>query len=259
MSQLQHLVDGPASAPVVVLGPSLGTDAGLFDHQVQALAGRWRVVRYDLPGHGGAPVPAGPCTVAGLADDVAGLLADLGVERFHYAGVSLGGAIGQELAVHHPGRLLSLTVCASAARFPDPGSWLARASTVRAEGTEAMVASRTGTWFTPRLAAERPDEADRLLGMLRATSAEGYARCCEAIAGFDVRADLGRIAVATLVIAGADDPATPVDTVREVADGIPGSSFVVVPDAAHLVNAEQPLAVTEALADHLRRHRPGPA
>jgi 3-oxoadipate enol-lactonase len=95
--------------------------------------------------------------------------------------------------------------------------------------------------------------------MLRATSAEGYAQCCEAIAGFDVRAELGRIAVETLVLAGADDPATPVDTVREVADGIPGSSFVVVPDAAHLVNAEQPVAVTEALAGHLGRQRPDPA
>ena len=259
MSQLQHLVDGPAAAPVLVLGPSLGTDAGLFDRQVAALADRWRIVRYDLPGHGGAPLPPGPCTVASLADEVAALLRGLGVERFHYAGVSLGGAIGLALAISHPGRLLSLTVCASAARFPDPDSWRARASIVRDEGTGAVVESRTGTWFTPRLAAERPDEADRLLTMLRATSAEGYARCCEAVADFDVRADLGRIAVATLVIAGADDPATPVGTVREVADGIPGSSFVVVPDAAHLVNAEQPVPVNEALADHLRAQRPGRA
>ena len=147
-------------------------------------------------------------------------------------------------------------MCASAARFPDPDSWGARAATVRAEGTEAMVASRTGTWFTPRFATERPDQANRLLDMLRSTSAEGYAGCCEALVDFDVRADLGRIEAATLVVAGADDPATPVATVREVADGIPGASFVVVADAAHLVSAEQPGAVNEALATHLGRGAP---
>ncbi len=253
MTQLQHVIDGPVSAPVLVLGPSLGTDVGLFDPQVAALADRWRIVRYDLPGHGGAPVPPGPYSMAGLAADVIAVLDDLGIERFHYAGVSLGGAIGQWLAIHHPERLLSLAVCASAARFPDPDSWRARAATVRAEGTEAMVASRTGTWFTPGFAAERPDQANRLLDMLRSTSAEAYAGCCEALVDFDVRAELGRIEATTLVVAGADDPATPVEIVQAVADGIPGASFLVVPHAAHLLNAEQPGALNEALAAHLGR------
>jgi 3-oxoadipate enol-lactonase len=257
MTQLRHMVDGPPSAPVLVLGPSLGTDTGLFDLQVEAFADQWRVVRYDLPGHGGAPAAPGPYTIAGLAGGVLALLDGLGTERFHYAGVSLGGAIGQWLAIHHPDRLLSLAVCASAARFPDPESWRSRAATVRAEGTDAMVSSRTGTWFTPRFAAERPDEAGRLLDMLRSTAAEGYAGCCEALVDFDVRAELAGIDAPTLVLAGAEDPATPVVTVREVADGIPGASFHVVADAAHLLNAEQPAAVNQALAGHLRRHTGG--
>lgn len=250
---LHHVIDGPADAPVLVLGPSLGTDLHLFDSQVTALADRYRIVRFDLPGHGGSPAPAGPYTITAMAGDVVGLLDRLDVASFHYAGVSIGGAIGQQLAIDHGARLRTLTVCASAARFADPDSWPVRAATVRAEGTEAMLASRPGTWYTHDFAHRKPDEAERLLDMLRATTDEGYAGCCEAIATFDARDRLGAIAVPSLVIAGADDPATPPAMVRVIADGIPGASFVVIPDAAHLVNAEQPDAINAALAKHLKR------
>jgi 3-oxoadipate enol-lactonase len=253
MTDLHHVIDGPDDAPVLVLGPSLGTDLGLFDPQVAALADRYRIVRFDLRGHGGTAAPAGPYTIGDLAGDVIALVDALGIERFHYGGVSIGGAIGQWLGIHHGERLLTLTICASAARFADPESWPARAATARAEGTEPMVASRPGTWFTQDFAREHPAEAERLLDMLRATDREGYAGCCEAVAAFDARPELGRISVPTLVIAGADDPATPVDMVREIAEGVPGAEFVVIPHAAHLVNAEQPEAVTGALAAHLAR------
>lgn len=252
MTDLHHVVDGPADAPVLVLGPSLGTDLGLFDAQVSALADRWRVVRFDLPGHGRSPASPGPYTMAGLADDVLALLDGLSVEQFHYAGVSIGGAIGLQLAIGS-GRLLSLAVCASAARFADPPSWAVRAATVRAEGTEVMVPSRTGTWWVPRFAIDHPQEAGRLLAMLRGTSREGYAGCCEAIGAFDVRSELHRITVPTLALAGAADPATPVEMVQQIADGIPGARFVVVPDAAHLVNAERPADVNRELTAHLER------
>lgn len=251
MTDLHRVVDGPEDAPALLLGPSLGTDLGLFDAQAAALAGPYRVVRFDLRGHGGTPAVPGPYAIGDLAGDVLALADALGIGRFHYAGVSIGGAIGQWLAIHHGERLHTLTVCASAARFADPDSWPARAATVRAQGTEAMVASRPGTWFTHAFARAQPTEAERLLAMLRATTAEGYAGCCEAIGAFDARAELGRIAVPTLVIAGADDPATPPDMVREIADGVGGAEFLVVPDAAHLVNAERPEPVTDALAAHL--------
>jgi 3-oxoadipate enol-lactonase len=242
--RLHTVQDGPPGAPVLVLGPSLGTELGMFDAQTLDLADRFRMVRFDLRGHGRSPVVPGPYTVADMADDVVRLLDELGVDRFSYAGVSLGGAIGQQLAVTAPERLDRLVVMASAARFPDPVSWKERAEKVRAEGTEFLVPSRIGAWVTPEFARSRPEETERLLEMLRRTSREGYAACCETLEAFDVRDRLAAITAPTLVIAGAEDPATPVDTVREIADAIPGARFVVVPHASHLVSAEQPDVVT---------------
>jgi 3-oxoadipate enol-lactonase len=250
-AELHVVEDGPPDAPVVVLGPSLGTDLGLFDAQAHDLADRYRVIRYDLRGHGGSPVVPGPYSVADLADDVVKLLDGLGVDRFAYAGVSLGGAIGLQLAVTVPDRVERLIVMASAARFPDPPSWKARADRVRAEGTDFLVPSRIGAWVTPGFAESHPEETERLLEMLRSTSREGYAACCETIEAFDVRDQLPTITAPTLVIAGADDPATAPDTVRLIADGIPGARFVVVPGASHLVSAEQPEQVTAEIRQFL--------
>jgi 3-oxoadipate enol-lactonase len=250
-AELHVVEDGPPDGPVVVLGPSLGTDLGLFDAQAHELADRYRVIRYDLRGHGGSPVVPGPYSVADLADDVVHLLDGLGIDRFAYAGVSLGGAIGLQLAVTVPDRVERLIVMASAARFPDPPSWKARADRVRSEGTDFLVPSRIGAWVTPGFAESHPEETERLLGMLRSTSREGYAACCETIEAFDVRDQLPTITAPTLVIAGADDPATAPDTVRLIADGIPGARFVVVPSASHLVSAEQPEAVTTEIRQFL--------
>ena len=243
--------DGPSDAPVLVLGPSLGTDLGMFDAQIEDLAQQHRIIRYDLRGHGRSPVVPGPFTVADLAQDVVDLLDDRAIDRFCYAGVSLGGAIGLQLAVSVPDRVERLIVMASAAQFPDPPSWKARADRVRAEGTEFLIPSRIGAWVTPGFAESDPEETERLLAMLRRTSREGYAACCETITDFDVRDRLPGITAPTLVIAGADDPATSPDVVRGIADGIPGARFVVVPQASHLVSAEQPDAVTAEIRQFL--------
>lgn len=250
-----YVVDGPADAPVLVLGPSLGTTLALFDPQVAALAGQYRIVRFDLRGHGGSPAPSGPYTIGDLAGDVLELADALGIERFHYAGVSIGGAIGQQLAIEHGERLASLTLIATAARFADPESWPGRAATVRAEGTEVLVPSRTGTWFTPEFAEREPAATQRLLDMLHITTREGYAGCCEAIAGFDARAELGRVRVPTLAIAGAEDPATTPEMVREIAATIPSANFRNVAHSAHLVNFTDPGPVSDALARHLKQAR----
>jgi 3-oxoadipate enol-lactonase len=167
-ARLHAVEDGPAGAPVLVLGPSLGTDTGLFDPQVAEFSRTHRVLRYDLRGHGGSQVVPGPCTIADLAGDVLALLDDLDVDRFCYAGVSIGGAIGQQLALTVPDRLDRLAIIASAARFADPPSWTVRAAQVREQGTEVLVPSRTGTWFTAEWAEQEPAAAERLLDMLTA-------------------------------------------------------------------------------------------
>ncbi|SNS52348.1 3-oxoadipate enol-lactonase [Actinomadura mexicana] len=245
----QHRLDGPDGAPVVVLGPSLGTSMDLWLPQLPALARSWRVLRYDLPGHGGAPPPGGPFTVEDLAGGVVALLDGLGVERAAYAGVSLGGAVGTALALRAPERVTSLVLCCTSPRFGDPGPWRERAALVRREGVGPVADSAAGRWFTPSFTG-----ADPYVAMLRATDAEGYAGCCDALAAFDATARLAEICTPALVVAGAQDGPTPPRGHAELlAAGIPGARLTVVEGAGHLANAERPAEVTEAITEHLDR------
>ncbi|MFI6445741.1 alpha/beta fold hydrolase [Kitasatospora sp. NPDC050543] len=244
---LHHRIDGPADAPVLVLGPSLGTSLSVWDPQVPALARQWRVVRWDLPGHGGSPadlLPAG-AGIAELARLVLDLADKLGVDTFAYAGISLGGAVGTWLAAHHPGRTTSLALVCSSARFGEPGPWLERAELVRAHGTDPIAATAPARWFTPAFA-----RADAFVAGQGRTDREAYAICCDLLATLDLRADLSRITTPTLVIAGREDPATPPAHARELADGIGHARLLELPHAAHLASVEQPQAVLGALQAH---------
>jgi 3-oxoadipate enol-lactonase len=245
----QYRLDGPEDAPVVVLGPSLGTSMDLWSPQLPALTRGWRVLRYDLPGHGGAPAPDAPFTVEDLAGGVAALLDDLGIERAAYAGVSLGGAIGTALALRAPERVAALILCCTSARFGDPGPWRERAALVRREGVGPVAGSAAGRWFTPAFT-----HAETYVAMLRATDPAGYAACCDALAAFDATGRLGDITAPTLVIAGAQDaPTPPRGHADRLADGIPGARLTVIEGAAHLANAERPVAVTREITAHLDR------
>ncbi|WP_413101133.1 3-oxoadipate enol-lactonase [Streptomyces sp. Inha503] len=248
-----HDLSGPPTAPPLILGPSLGTSLAVWEPQLPALARGHRVLRWDLPGHGGSPVAPllpsdGSATIDGLAALVLRLADEQGWERFAYAGISIGGAVGLHLAAHHPERISRLSVVCSSARFGDPAVWRERAALVRAEGTEAMVASRPGTWFSHDFA--RTPVAAALIEDLRATDRAGYAACCDALAAYDMTADLEKITAPTLVVAGRDDPATPPSHARQIADAVPGASLLEVAGAAHLAGVERPEAVTGALLAH---------
>ena len=248
---IHHRVDGSDDAPPLILGPSLGTSLALWDGVAPALARTHRVIRWDLPGHGGTPASAmlpGTASVAELGRLVLFLADELGAQRFAYAGVSLGGAVGAWLAVHHPERVASLALVCSSARFGEPAAWRDRAELVRAKGTGVLAEAQPDRWFSDR---SLPVVA-RLVQDLRAADDEGYAACCDALAEYDLRAELSAITAPTLVIAGRDDPATPVAHARELADGIPGASLLELAAAAHLAPAEQPQAVLAALQQHLR-------
>ena len=248
---VHHVVEGPADAPVVVLGGSLGSTLEMWDAQVPALTGRFRVVRYDARGHGRSPVPAGPYVLDDLVDDLLALLDRLEVQRAHLVGLSLGGMTAMRLAAREPSRVDRLALLCTSARFPTSSPWAERAVTVRAEGTAAIAAAVVDRWFTPQRRAADPALVDRMRAMVAATPAEGYASCCAAIQHMDLTADLPRIGAPTLALAGADDPATPPEHLAAIADAVPGARLLVLPQAAHLANVERPAEVNAALLAHL--------
>ena len=249
--RLHHRLDGPEDAPVLVLSSSLGTTLELWDANVGALAERCRVLRYDHRGHGSSPVPPGPYGVEELGRDVLELLGELELGRVSFCGISLGGAVGLWLAATAPERLDRLVVACSSARFGPSESWLERAATVRAEGVTAISEAVVGRWFTPALTSADPGLVDRFRRMLEATPAEGYAACCEAIAGWGFEARLGEVSVPTLVVSAAQDPATPPEHGRVIADGVPGARLAIVEGAAHLVNVERPDEFARLVLSHI--------
>ncbi|MPZ95949.1 MAG: 3-oxoadipate enol-lactonase [Propionibacteriales bacterium] len=249
---LSHDVHGPEAAPVLLLGSSLGTTRTLWDEQLPALAERFRVVRYDHRGHGDSPTPDGPYALTDLAGDVIALLDDLGVRRAHLAGVSLGGMVAMQIAGTAPERVGRLAlVCTSSAMAP--GVWRERAAAVRTGGMTAVADTVAGRWFTEPFATT--ERAEQLRGLLRSGSAEGYASCCEAIAGMELSAVLGSVTAPTLVVAGADDRATPAEHGAAIVEGILAGGgdarMVIAPRAAHLANVERPEVVTPLLLEHL--------
>lgn len=252
---LSHEVTGPESgdrnAPVVVLLGSLGSDHSMWDAQVRDLSRDHRVIAVDHRGHGASEVVPGPCTIADLAGDVLALLDALDVDRFHVAGLSLGGAVSQWLAVHESAQVRSAVLMCTAAKFGEPSAWLERAATVRADGTAAVADAVAARWVTPARAEREPELLASLRAMVVATPAEGYASCCDALSGWDGRADLARIACPTTVVAGDEDPSTPPEVLREIADGVAGSEFVLLSPAAHVPAVESPERVTEVLRAHL--------
>jgi 3-oxoadipate enol-lactonase/4-carboxymuconolactone decarboxylase len=248
-----HRLDGPAEAPVLVLCNSLGTSAAMWEPQLPALASRFRVVRYELRGHGGTSPPApGPYSIEDLGSDVIDLLDYLGVERTSMCGVSLGGMIALWVAVHRPERVERLVLACTAAELGPLEDWEDRAAKVRtAQSVSILREALLSRWFTPGFLEGRPDIAMAVTEMLDAADPEAYAGCCEAIGAMDQRPDLVAVRAPTLVVSGAADRVTPPIRGLELQAGIPGAAFAVMSGASHLVNVEQPESFTDAVIDHL--------
>ncbi|MEU0898927.1 bifunctional 3-oxoadipate enol-lactonase/4-carboxymuconolactone decarboxylase PcaDC [Streptomyces massasporeus] len=246
---LQYRFDGPEDAPVLILGPSLGTTWHMWDRQIPELIKQWRVFRFDLPGHGGAPAyPAG--SVGDLTTRLLATLEGLGVHRFGYAGCALGGAVGIELALRHPERLASLALIAASPRFGTADEFRQRGVIVRTNGLDPIARTAPERWFTGGFAAAQPAITEWAVQMVRTTDPGCYIASCEALASFDVRPELGRVGVPTLVLVGSDDQVTGPAEARTLVAGIPDARLAVVPGASHLVPVEQPAAVTDLLVRH---------
>ena len=253
--KLVSSLDGPSDAPVLILGNPIGTNRDVWAHQLPVLSRYFRVLRYEARGHGApgdqSPAPDGPYTIADLGGDVLALADAYGIERFAYAGVSLGGMTGIWLAATAPERVTSLAVCCAAlTALPSPQAWHDRAALVRAEGMAPLADLVIPRWFTPAFMAREPAAVQTVTDMLTATRPEGYAGCGEAIAALDLRPLLPSVQAPTLVLSGAEDVAAPPAIGAATARAIPGARLTVIQDAAHFAHYERPEPVTDALLAH---------
>lgn len=245
---VNYELDGPDDAPVLVLSSSIGSSLGMWDEQIEALRGRFRVLRYDHRGHGKSPVPPGPYSMEGLGRDVLSMVDSLGVGRFSFCGLSLGGMVGMWVASEAPERVEKLILSSTAAELGPASMWEERIEAVNSGGMESLVDAVMERWFTPGADAEK---VARIRRIFLDTPPEGYAACSAAIRDMDLRDRLPSIKADTLIISASEDPATPPERGEEIKAAIPTARMTVIPDAAHIANVEQPERFTKELMEHL--------
>jgi 3-oxoadipate enol-lactonase len=249
-TRLHYRFDGPEDAPVLVMSNSLGTNLHMWDGQVETFTQHFRLLRYDGRGHGKSAAPEGPYSIEMLSQDVLGLIDTVGIARPHFCGLSLGGMIGQWLAVNAPRRVDRLVLCNTSAHMPPPSLWDGRIEAVMSRGMEAITEAVVERWFSPGFRKSHRDDVAKVRAMLLSTPAVGYAASCMAIRDMDQRDILSAIAALTMVVVGAHDPATPPDDGQFLQRSIRGSRLATL-DAAHLSNIEVAAAFNQAVVTFL--------
>jgi 3-oxoadipate enol-lactonase len=250
-AELRYEFRGKRGSPALAFSGSLGTDLTMWLPQAEVMKPHFCTLRYDIRGHGASEVPPGPYSMEDLGSDLLALLDRLGIERVSLCGLSIGGMISMWVAAHAPERVERLVLCCTSAKLEPAESWLERAAIVRADGVEAIADVVIDRWFTPAFARAHPDVIGRMLATLIATPREGYAGCCEAIAGMDLTPVLPSIGAPTLVISAAEDPSIPPEHGRRIAGLIPGARFELVPNARHIANIEQADLITALIQEFL--------
>ncbi|PZX33851.1 AraC family transcriptional regulator [Cupriavidus phytorum] len=254
-ARLFYTVDGPESAPAIVFSNSLGTDHTMWEPQAAALAGRFRVVRYDTRGHGRSTAPGDAFTVEQLGQDVIAILDALGIAQAVFCGLSMGGLTGMWLGIHAPERFSRIVLANTAAKIGNAEGWNTRIDTVLRDGMGVMVAPSVERWFTPGFAATAERALDGLRSVLARLDPRGYAACCAAVRDADFRESVSSIPVPVLVIAGSHDPSTSAQEGSTLADAVPGARYIELP-AAHISSFEQPGRFTAALIDFVQGRLP---
>lgn len=247
---LHYREDGAPDGAPVVFSNSLGTDLRLWDAVLPHLPPGLRLIRYDTRGHGQSTAPPAPYAMGALVRDAEALLDHLQVREAAFVGVSLGGMIGQGLAVKRPDQLRALVLSNTAAKIGTPEMWRDRIAMLRDGGVAALAEAVLARWFSRDFLATGDVAAWR--DMLVATPPEGYAGCCAAIAGTDFYTPTSGLRLPVLGIAGSEDGATPPDLVRETVELVPGARFELMRRAGHLPCVEQPQAYAGVLAGFLR-------
>ena len=250
--QFRVEIEGPATAPVLMLSNSLGTDLHMWDAQMPALTKKFRVVRYDSRGHGGSVANEGPYSISMLGQDALAIMDALDLSSVNWLGLSMGGMVGQWLLAHAPERITRAVLANTSAYMPDARPWNTRILTVQKNGMASITGGVIERWFTPEFQAREPAAVQRIADMLVATPAQGYIAACAAVRDMDQRETVRRARAPVLVIAGTRDPATPPKLGMELASVIKGSDYVEL-DAAHLSNVEMPDAFARAVMQFLTK------
>lgn len=235
--RIQYRLSGKADKPALVFSNSLGADLTMWDGQVEEFSEHFRILRYDTRGQGESSAPAGPYTIELLGRDVISLLDELGIESCNFCGLSMGGMIGQWLAINAASRVRKVVLSSTAAKIGATETWNRRIATIQNAGLSAILPGVLERWFTPSFHRSHPDVIARTRAMLEASDPAGYIACCEALRDADLRKDAAGINALTLVIAGTYDPATPPVDGRFLAGAIGGAQYVEL-NASHLVNIE---------------------
>jgi 3-oxoadipate enol-lactonase len=244
-------VEGPESAPALMLSNSLGADLHMWDDQAPAWSKQFRLIRYDRRGHGKSGVPKGPYSMERLGRDVLAILDNLKIKKTSWCGLSMGGMVGQWLGANAPARIDKLVLSNTTCYYADTGPWNDRIKLLREKNSLAPLVDGTmERWFTKGFRDQNPQTVARLTKTFLATPIEGYIGCCEAIRDMDHREALGKITAPTLVIAGKYDPATNVEACEFIRSHIRGANMAIF-DAAHISNVEQPAAYTAKVLEFL--------
>jgi 3-oxoadipate enol-lactonase len=243
------------SGPPLVLIHALGLDHRLWDAQVALLAPHHTVITYDVRGHGQTDAPNGPYAISDFGDDLQGLLEALGIESAHLAGISMGGMIAQEFTLTRPSRVRSLVLADTASEYHQDArrQFAERARVVEERGIAPLLGPTMERWFTPEFRDRRPDDVERIRGILAASHPAGYAASCRAIAGLDLTEVLVNIRVPVLVLVGSEDTSTTPEMALRIHEHIPGSRYEVIARAAHLTNIAEPEAFARAVIETVLR------
>ncbi|MBU3719561.1 MAG: 3-oxoadipate enol-lactonase [Burkholderiaceae bacterium] len=243
--------DGPADRPVLLMSNSLMSNLTMWDPTVPALADRFRILRYDTRGHGQTTVTPGPYSIGMLADDAVGLLDALGIRQAHIMGLSMGGMIAQQIGARYPDRALSLLLCDTASEMPPRTMWEERLAIARSQGISGLVDGTIKRWFTAPFIERAPQEIAKVREMILGTPVEGYMNCAGAVRDMAQTTMLLKIKAPTLVITGRQDPACTVEQSTVLHRMIDTSRMIVIEDAAHLSNIEQPSVFNREIRNFL--------
>jgi 3-oxoadipate enol-lactonase len=249
-ARIHYALSGDNSLPALVLSNSLGTNFSIWDAQMPEFEKHFRLLRYDMRGHGQSSVPPPPYSVPELAADFLSLADFLAIDRFHFCGLSIGGMIGMSLALQSPARLRKLVLCSTAAKIGTTEFWITRIETVRTQGMKEIARVTPSRWFTPNFQNSSPQLLAAVIRAVESLNPQGYIGGCCAVRDFDVRTTISNIHVPVLVISATHDPAAPPSDGHFLAEHIPGARYAEM-NASHISVMEDPQRFTDEVLKFL--------